>query len=236
MKIDEIENKVFKLYDINDYFKNEAHGSNDHVDKEQDNLVISKNCRYVQIKRLAYKSNKRDHEFIQIIDISAQVLYQLAHGERELYTMISAMVSHELRNPLNSIKIQTIRLKMLTDKMKEILQNEKKLKLHQLKRKFSRIHEEQVQINQVQINCQEFLNFLVQDILDLSQINQKKFRKNIQTFDLKNAVNEVINIQKYKSEQLGIAFQVEYINFENNSVLRSSLVERNEDFFVSIDK
>jgi len=47
----------------------------------------------------------RGHELIQIIDISGQVKYDIATAEKKLLTMINGLVSHELRNPLNSIKI-----------------------------------------------------------------------------------------------------------------------------------
>ena len=53
------------------------------------------------------------------------------------------------------------------------------------------------------------LNFLVQDILDFAQIKENKFRKNIQNFDLKESIQEVVNVQQYKAEQLGINVSVE---------------------------
>ena len=45
------------------------------------------------------------HELIQIIDVSAQIMYNKASGEKQFLAMINAFVSHEIRNPLNSIKI-----------------------------------------------------------------------------------------------------------------------------------
>ena len=38
--------------------------------------------------------------------------------------------------------------------------------------------------------------FLVQDLLDYSQIKAGKFRKNIQQFNIKEAIEEIICIQK----------------------------------------
>ena len=40
--------------------------------------------------------------------------------------MINAMVSHELRNPLNSIQNQNIRQKFLNEKIEELLQDKNK--------------------------------------------------------------------------------------------------------------
>jgi len=40
---------------------------------------------------------------LQITDISSLILYNIAKGEKKLLTLINATVSHEMRNPLNSI-------------------------------------------------------------------------------------------------------------------------------------
>ena len=48
-------------------------------------------------------------------------MYNLARGEKKLLTLINATVSHEMRNPINSIKSQCLQLKMLINKIKEIL-------------------------------------------------------------------------------------------------------------------
>ena len=44
------------------------------------------------------------------------------------------------------------------------------------------------------------LNFLVADILDFAQIKQGKFRKNKQFFNLKDNIQEVINVQQFKAD------------------------------------
>ena len=47
-----------------------------------------------------------DHEMmIQIIDLSRKILYDNLAVERQYQTMINATISHEMRNPLNSIII-----------------------------------------------------------------------------------------------------------------------------------
>lgn len=57
------------------------------------------------------------------------------------------------------------------------------------------------------------MNFFVNDILSLSQINSSKFRKNISMFDLKSAISEVIAIQKHKAEMLEINLESAFENF-----------------------
>ena len=41
---------------------------------------------------------------------------------------------------------------------------------------------------------------LVNDILDFAQVKDGKFRKNLEIFDLKESVEEIIAVQKYKAE------------------------------------
>ena len=51
---------------------------------------------------------------------------------------------------------------------------------------------------------EKILNFLVNDILDFAQMKDGKFRKKIDIFNVQESVQEIINIQKYKTEQLGL--------------------------------
>lgn len=48
------------------------------------------------------------------------------------------------------------------------------------------------------------MSFLVQDILDYAQINAGKFRKIFSKFNLKDSIEEILLIMKYKAEQLGV--------------------------------
>lgn len=40
---------------------------------------------------------------LKIVDVSMDVLYERSQGEKKLLTVINATVSHEMRNPINSI-------------------------------------------------------------------------------------------------------------------------------------
>jgi len=51
------------------------------------------------------------------MDVSASVLYDLKLAENKLLAMINACVSHELRNPLNSIIAQNILKSALYNEM-----------------------------------------------------------------------------------------------------------------------
>jgi signal transduction histidine kinase len=54
---------------------------------------------------------------IQIIDMSSNILYQQEKSQNEFLSLINACVSHELRNPLNSIKAQNIEKNFLYEEI-----------------------------------------------------------------------------------------------------------------------
>jgi hypothetical protein len=57
-------------------------------------------------------------------------------------------------------------------------------------------------------------------MLDLSQMNSGKFRKNISNFNIKDAIAEIVNIQMQKAEYCGIqlTFQMKKFVSESHSV------------------
>ena len=55
---------------------------------------------------------------------------------------------------------------------------------------------------------------MVNDILDFAQLSQGRFRQYNCSFNLIQAFDDVLNIQKYKAEEFGINLKLEYENFE----------------------
>lgn len=66
----------------------------------------SNNFKYVQIKSQQFEMNGQHQLLLQIIDISSDIMYDAAQGEKKLLALINATVSHEMRNPANSIRCQ----------------------------------------------------------------------------------------------------------------------------------
>lgn len=64
--------------------------------------------------------NKKTMVMIQIMDISKDILYDQQRAENELLSLINACVSHELRNPLNSVIAQNILKAHLYEKLEKI--------------------------------------------------------------------------------------------------------------------
>ena len=49
------------------------------------------------------KNSVSEKIVLQMIDVSSKMLYNEVKAEQEFVTMINATISHELRNPLNSL-------------------------------------------------------------------------------------------------------------------------------------
>lgn len=56
------------------------------------------------------------------------------------------------------------------------------------------------------------MGFLIQDLLDYAQIKAGKFRKNISKFNLREAVQQVMDIQMHQAVKRGIDLQVSYVD------------------------
>lgn len=54
------------------------------------------------------------------------------------------------------------------------------------------------------------MSFLVDDLLDFAQLNAGKFRKVVRQFDLREAIEEIVAIQKDKASMGGIKLQSAY--------------------------
>mgnify|MGYP006107558917 CR=1 FL=1 len=59
----------------------------------------------------------------------------------------------------------------------------------------------------------KILKFLVNDILDFSQLRAGKFRKDCGNFNIKESIEEVIMIQQYKADQTGVEMEFKLENF-----------------------
>ena len=62
----------------------------------------------------------------------------------------------------------------------------------------------------------DIMSYLIQDLLDYGQIKAGKFRKNMTTFNLKNAMEKCIRIQKKKAESKGIRLFSELVPLLND--------------------
>jgi signal transduction histidine kinase len=83
------------------------------------------------------------------------------------------------------------------------------------------------------MSSSKFLNFLVNDILDFSQLRSGKFRKDESSFNIKDAIEEILQIQQEKAEFCGINLSC---NFENFPVKEGSNSEDKRDLIICTDE
>ena len=58
---------------------------------------------FVQLKLRTYDKSGKKMKLMQIIDVTDYIMYTEIKAKNQFTTLINACVSHELRNPLNSI-------------------------------------------------------------------------------------------------------------------------------------
>jgi len=80
--------------------------------------------RYVQLKLTPYEQNGEQASMVQIIDVSTRILYDQTRADNKFLSLMNACVSHELRNPLNSIVAQNIEKAKLYKDMESIIEED----------------------------------------------------------------------------------------------------------------
>ena len=97
---------------------------------------------------------------LQIINISANILYDKYKAMNEFQALINACVSHELRNPLNSIVAQNIEKKFLSEQMRDLLQN-KKIRPHDLRTRLLQLNKLMMEGLKINQSSSDIMCFLV---------------------------------------------------------------------------
>ena len=120
---------------------------------------------------------------ISIIDATDYIMRNEEKSHNELLKTINATVNHELRNPLNSIAACNFQQDQIYQKIELLLENDD-IDFKDKQKQLFEMLEELKKDNEVQKSSTKLTQFLIQDLLDYSQINQNKFRENIQQFDL----------------------------------------------------
>ena len=110
-----------------------------------------------------------------------------------------------MRNPSNSIRCQNLLQKQLNEKINELINSN--IGGRKLKSKLRKILRQYVETVRIQMSSERILNFLVNDILDFAQMRSGKFRKSIQTFNIVESVEEIVDILKFKAQNMNIAVQ-----------------------------
>jgi signal transduction histidine kinase len=97
-----------------------ATGSREQADQPEEDEG-REDPRFVQIKRQYFKSDVKAYNVIQLVDISKDILYQRTAVEKKLLTVINATVSHEMRNPINSISALNIKQDQVNGRLRGLI-------------------------------------------------------------------------------------------------------------------
>ncbi|CDW74528.1 multi-sensor hybrid histidine kinase [Stylonychia lemnae] len=117
---------------------------------------------------------------IMIKCLTPLMKYEKLKLENHFYEMLTATVSHDMRTPLNSIL-------NLVGNIRTQVQDERGLKLLQIVE-----------------NSSQMLLFLVNDLLDFTQIKNGKFRKNEQLVNIRNAVQNALDVVRLAISEKGL--------------------------------
>ena len=79
--------------------------------------------QYVQLKSKVFLSNGKRMKMLRIIDVTPHILYNEFKARAEFTSIINACVSHELRNPLNSIMAKNIEKSALYQELRRLLES-----------------------------------------------------------------------------------------------------------------
>ena len=136
---------------------------------------------------------------IQIHDISKSIMIDKIQTEKQLYESINATVSHEMRNPINSIEFQGQNMHFLMENVSNFLSALGETpELKKVKKQSS----EMTRSLSVMRQSSKLLLFFVQDLLDFAQIKQKKFKKHLEEFDAQVAIDEICQVLAFQSNSM----------------------------------
>lgn len=146
------------------------------------------------------------------------MLYNIERTEKMVQSMVNATVSHEIRNPVNAIHCQNLTLKMLVERIGDLLDS--KYDLGKVKKILSIIRNKISNALDINIASERMVHFLVDDFLDLAQLKAGKFRRADRTFAVHEPINEVFDILRCKAVLQMIELNVSYSNVDENLLVR----------------
>lgn len=90
------------------------------INLEKNQVDTGDNTRYVQLKSKEFYIKGKKMKMVQILDVTPHMLYSEYKARIEFTSMINACVSHELRNPLNSIVAKNIEKQALYEELRRL--------------------------------------------------------------------------------------------------------------------
>ena len=151
---------------------------------------------------------------LKINDVTINIQFDFSIGEKRLLELVNACVSHEMRNPINAIFGMNLKMRGLVQSFFEFLAARNGLDQNEEAQDLKKQFEEAMQVKE---SAAKLLNFYVADLLCLAQIEKGTFRKNISSFDLREAIQEVITIQDEKAKSKNITLRQTLVGFDGDN-------------------
>ena len=136
---------------------------------------VEENPRRAPLKRyFSIKLNKLElfgdsFKVINLQDQTVNILFNISQGEKKILQLVNACVSHEMRNPINSILATNLKLRAssseLRDLMRQIQQNEGSA---EAEAKIDALTKEIEELSETQESSSKLLNPYVADLLCLA--------------------------------------------------------------------
>lgn len=160
----------------------------------------------------------------------------MAQGEKRLFQLINATVSHEMRNPANAIQCQVQELLRLNMKQKDTISKLSGGNLKESKKLLKKNLGLQEQSTSMQLSATKILCFLINDMLDYAQLSAGQFRKNFKRFDLISSINDILNVIRAKSDDLGITVNFDITKLVSESAHNQIQVRLPSNYFIFFDE
>jgi signal transduction histidine kinase len=155
------------------------------------------------------------------IDISQKILYDTSKAEGEFLSLINSTISHEMRNPLNSIINQCKIDGVLCQQFQVMMKKYREMIDPSILKKLEAFQDQMFKGNEIQTSSSNLLLLNVEDILGFAQLKAGKFTKIIKKFNIKRCIEEIISIQYYQAKSKEIELISEFYNFPIKKNLKS---------------
>ena len=114
-----------------------------------------------------------------------------------------------MQNPLNSIIHSSDLIHRMNIGLKEV---KKSISDNaQASKKLQGIIDDLIVKSKMQNSSTKLLKFFVRDLLDFQQIKMNKLKKDVQSFNLREAVQEVVDVLEYQATRAGIPILLDFI-------------------------
>lgn len=130
-----------KTFSFNDLMKIKAKDLNemcfeliakDQLLGDSDNKVEIK--LYFKIKQKKYLKNDEEKVMMQIVDITKTIMYEEVYAQNQFLAITNATVSHELRNPLQSITSQNLKISLCLKELIKLISNNDDKPMREMKK------------------------------------------------------------------------------------------------------